>query len=124
MGRVDESLTQIDEALRVAMETDYRWYVPEILKIKGELLALRDSNDPATIEDLFRRSMRQAGAQQAAYWELSAAISLAELLGKQRRDEEARAVLAPLYERFAAGYPASRVKQAKALLDRLAAPKA
>lgn len=120
MGRIDESLTEIDEALRFAIETDYRWYVPEILRIKGELLALRGFKDPALIEDLFRQSMRQANTQQAAYWELSAAISLAELLRRQQRDVEARAMLSPLYQRFAAGFSAPRVKQAKALVDELA----
>ena len=37
-GRFDEGLDEIDEALRFAVETDYRWFVPEILRIKGELL--------------------------------------------------------------------------------------
>ena len=119
-GRVDEGLVEIDEALRFAVATDYRWFMPEISRIKGELLALRGADDPALIEDLFRQSMRQASAQQALYWELSAAASLAALLQNQHRDVEARALLSPVYDRFTEGFSASRVKQAKALLDQLA----
>lgn len=120
MGRADDGLTEIDEALSFAVRTDYRWFVPEILRIKGELLALSGSADPALIEDLFRQSMRQASTQQAAYWELSAATSLAALLRRQHRDGEARAALSPVYGRFTEGFSASRVKQAKVLLDQLA----
>jgi non-specific serine/threonine protein kinase len=58
-------LRQIDKALELAMETDYRWFVPEILRTKGELLALQGSDDAAHIEDLFRQSMSQAREQQA-----------------------------------------------------------
>ena len=38
IGRIDESLSEIDKTLRFAVETDYRWFVPEILRVKGELL--------------------------------------------------------------------------------------
>ncbi|RWO31013.1 MAG: LuxR family transcriptional regulator [Mesorhizobium sp.] len=119
IGRVDDGLTEIDEALRFAAETNYRWLVPEILRTKGELLALRGHNDAASIEDLFRLSMKQAGEQHGLYWELCAATSLAELLQSQQRDAEARAVLFPVYDRLTEGFSVSRVKQAKALLDQL-----
>jgi non-specific serine/threonine protein kinase len=119
ISRFDDGLGEIDEALRFAMETEYRWYVPEILRTKGELLARRGSDDPASIEHLFRQSMKQANGQQAIYWELSAATSLAELLQRQRREGEAFSVLSPVYSRFTEGFSASRVMRAKALLDEL-----
>jgi non-specific serine/threonine protein kinase len=118
-GRIDDGLTEIDGALRFVEETDCRWFLPEILRTQGELLALRTANDPAVIEDLFRRSMNLAREQQALYWELCAATSLAGLLRRQRRDTEARAALAPVYERFTEGFSASKMKEAKALLDQL-----
>jgi non-specific serine/threonine protein kinase len=120
IGRFDDGLAEIDEVMHFAQDADYRWFVPEILRVKGELLAQRGFDDPAPIEDLFRKSMRQANAQQAVYWELSAATSLAQLLQRQHRYAEARVVLSPVYDRFTEGFSASRVKQAKALLDQLA----
>ena len=96
-----------------------RWFAPEILRVKGGLLALRGSDDPTVIEELFRGSMSLAQEQQALYWELSAAINLGELLRGQHRELEARAVLAPVYDRFTEGFSAARMKRAKMLLDQL-----
>ena len=115
----DDGLGEIDEALRFAAEVNYRWFVPELLNAKGELYARRGVADLMLSEELFRQSMRQASAQKAVYWELSAAIKLAELLQRQHRDGEAFAVLSPVYGRFTEGFSASRVKQAKVLLDQL-----
>ena len=81
---------------------------------------MRGADDPALIEDLFHQSMRQASAQQALYLGTTAAASLAALLQNQHRDMEARALLSPVYDRFTEGFSASRVKQARALLDQLA----
>ena len=119
VARVDDGLAEIDAALRLAQETGHRWFVPETLRIKGELLALRGPGDPTVIADLYRGSMRQAREQYALYWELSAAISLAELLRSHRREAEARAVLAPVYDRFTEGFSAAKVQRAKILLDQL-----
>ena len=118
-GRIDDGLAEIDTALRTATDMDNRWLMPEILRVKGELLVQRGSDDSAAIADLFRQSMRQAHEQQALYWELSAAISLAELMRRQDRDAEARAGLAPVYDRFTEGFSAPRVKHAQKLLDSL-----
>ncbi|WP_426128835.1 ATP-binding protein [Pararhizobium sp. PWRC1-1] len=120
IGRFDESLEEIGKALRFAVDTDYRWFVPEIHRVEAELLVLRGSQNPALIESSLRQSMGQASAQQAVYWELSAAISLAELLRRAHKHDEALAALAPVYGRLSEGFSAPRVKRAKALLDELA----
>jgi non-specific serine/threonine protein kinase len=119
LGRIDDGLAEIDAALGFAAETGHRWFVPETLRVKGELLALRGADDLGTAEDLFSRSMDQAREQHALYWELSAAISLAEFMRSQHRDAEARAVLAPVYERFTEGFSTLKVRRAKILLDQL-----
>jgi non-specific serine/threonine protein kinase len=117
IGSQTQAVDEIDETLRFAEQANYRWYVPEILRTKGDLLALDSFSKPSAIEDLYRRSMIMAGQQQATYWELRAATSLAELLQQQQRVEEAQAVLAPVYNRVTEGFSASRVMQAKTLLD-------
>ncbi|MBZ9653642.1 ATP-binding protein [Phyllobacterium lublinensis] len=119
IGRHDDALSEIDDTLRFAVGSEYRWFVPEILRIKGELLCRSDFGEPALIEDLFRQSMRQARAQKAVYWELSAATSLAKCLQDQQKDTEAYEVLSPVYRRFAEGLSASRVRQAKTILDQV-----
>jgi non-specific serine/threonine protein kinase len=86
------------------------------LRVKAELLVRRGSDDPSAIMDLLRESMSQAHKQHALYWELSAAISLAELMQSQHMDAEANAVLVPVCNRLIEGSTAPRVKQAKAML--------
>ncbi|MEQ1953821.1 ATP-binding protein [Mesorhizobium yinganensis] len=119
VGRIEESLYEIDEALRFAYETDYRWYVPEMLRTKAELLERNGASDLGTVESLYRRSMNQAAEQQALFWELSAATGLAEFLVGHGREHEALAILAPIYGRLTEGFSASRVQRAKSLLGQL-----
>jgi non-specific serine/threonine protein kinase len=119
IGRADDGLAEINGAMRFAEENDCRWFLPEILRIKGELLSLRASEDPAIVADLLHRSLISARHQQALYWELCAATSLAEFMRRQHEGAEARAVLAPVYGRFTEGLAAPKMKQAKALLDQL-----
>ena len=56
---------------------------------------------------------------QAKAWELRATISLAQLLDKQGRREEARKMLADIYSWFTEGFDTADLKDAKALLDEL-----
>ncbi len=119
IGRPGDGISELDEALHLAAEIDYLWFVPEMLRVKGDLLALRNSDDVAPIESLYRRSMIQAREQQARYWELCSATSLAELMQRQNRQAEARSVLAAVCNQFSGGFSALRVRRAKVLLDQM-----
>jgi len=85
--------------------------------VKGELLLHRGYAAPA--EELFRRSIGLAHEQEALYWELCTAASLAELMRGQQRYAEAYAVLAPVYDRMTEGFAASRISRVKLLLDQI-----
>ena len=118
-GHADAALAETDGALRVAAEMGYHWFVPELLRVKGELLAQRGSDTGPAVEELFRRSMNLAHEQQALYWELSSAVSAAAWLRDRHRDAEARTVLAPVHGRFTEGFSAAKVERARLLLDQL-----
>jgi hypothetical protein len=68
---------------------------------------------------LYRRSMTQAREQQALYWELCSATSLAELLQRENRHAEARSVLTTVYDQFTQGFSSPRVRRARVLLDQM-----
>lgn len=59
--------------------------------------------------------------QGARMWELRASMSLALLLDKQSRRDEARAMLANVYGWFTQGFDTVDLKEAKMLLDELSA---
>ena len=101
------------------MRKDFTWFVPEILRDRGELPLLLGTDDPSTIEGIFDRPMSYAQDRQALYWQSCTAISKPELMVGQGRIAEARALLAPLYSRLTAGFSAPKVKQAEPLLARL-----
>ncbi|MGA0560858.1 winged helix-turn-helix domain-containing protein [Ancylobacter sp. VNQ12] len=114
-GSVDEGLAQAEEALRSAEQTDYMEYVPELQCICGRLLTLRDPDDPSA-ERIFLRAIDLSRHEQALYWELRAAVSLAERWRRQARQAEAYALLAPIYRRFTGGFGVPALVRANALL--------
>jgi predicted ATPase len=60
--------------------------------------------------------------QVAKSYELRATTSLARLLRETDRPEEARAMLAEIYNWFTEGFDTGDLKDAKALLDELSNP--
>ena len=68
----------------------------------------------------FEGALTVARQQQAKSWELSAATSMARLWRDQRKSQQARELLAPVYGWFTEGFDTLDLKEAKALLDELA----
>jgi predicted ATPase len=119
-GELDDSLAVADEALRRAERADAFWWLPEALRIKGEILLLSDKADTSAAEHHFRRSIELAHRQGALSWELRTAMSLARLQRGQNRIDEARQLLASVYGRFTEGFGTADLQSAKRLLDELA----
>ena len=69
----------------------------------------------------FQTALAIARAQQARCWELRAAMSLVQLWRDQGKRDEARELLAPVYGWFIEGLDTRDLKEAKTLLDELAA---
>lgn len=124
LGRIDESLTAVVEAIASAgpSATGQQWYVPELHRIRGDLLLQQaaDLSTPAA-EDCFRQASEMAREQGALFWELRVALSLARLRVRQGKQSEARLILAPVYDRFTEGFATTDLQAAKALLDELPA---
>ena len=94
--------------------------MPELLRLKGDLLLLQKG--PAGAEmapDLFRQALDEARQQGALSWELRAATSLARLLRDRGRRADATTCLQSVYERFTEGFDTADLIAAKQLLDEL-----
>jgi hypothetical protein len=94
---------------------------PELHRVKGELLLIRDPPDEAEAERCFRIAIDIARGQAARWWELRATTSLARLLKRQGKTKEARTMLAEIYNWFTEGFEFPDLKDAKALLQELGA---
>jgi predicted ATPase len=93
--------------------------VPELHRIKGELLLRAEASALAAAE-CFERAIGIARAQNALFWELRGALSLSRLRLSQNRRDEAKQILIPVYDRFTEGFDTADLKRAKELLEELA----
>ena len=119
LGRFDEGLRAIDELFPFFERTGQRFYESEVHRVKGELLLAQDASNAAQAEKSFRTAIEIARHQKAKSWELRATTSFARLLLTQGKREEARAMLADIYQWFTEGFDTADLKDAKALLDQL-----
>jgi predicted ATPase len=120
IGNIEEALIVLDDALSVSGKTDERWYEAELNRLKGELLLMQNSSSGTEAEHCFRVAIEIARKQKTKSLELRAATSLARLLTSQGRRDEARAMLAEIYDWFTEGFDTADLKDAKILLDQLA----
>jgi predicted ATPase len=117
-GRVDEAIGAVEEALARSERTGERWCLAELWRLRGEVLLERGAPDAAlAAEAAFQEALRTAREQGALSWELRSATSLAGLWRGQRRDREARALLAPVHARFTEGFGRADLLRAAALLE-------
>jgi predicted ATPase len=117
-GEIGLGLETVDEALARCQARDERWYLAELLRIKGELLLQQGAPGAgAAAEDHFRQALDVANQQGALSWELRAAASLARHLRDHGRFADAVSLLQPVYDRFSAGFDTADLKAVKVLLD-------
>ena len=119
IGRPEQGLAAIAEALDLMRETGLRVFEAELYRVKGELILLETPGAVAEAEGALRQALACARRQEAKSWELRAATTLARLLGTQGRAGEARAMLGEIYGWFTEGFGSADLKSAKALLDDL-----
>jgi class 3 adenylate cyclase/tetratricopeptide (TPR) repeat protein len=119
MNQAVAGLEVLEQAFSQVEPTGTRMYEPELHRLKGELLMMQNASNVAQAEQSFRTAIEIAQAQSAKSWELRATMSLARLLRDTDRCDEARAMLAEIYNWFTEGFDTADLKEAKALLDEL-----
>ena len=121
LGQFDDAWRCIGEAMTVVDTTKESWCEAEINRVAGEIALMSPEPDAAKAEAYFERALAVARQQQAKSWELRAAMSLARLWRDQGKVQQARELLAPVYGWFTEGFDTRDLKEAKALLEELAA---
>jgi predicted ATPase len=122
LGRFDDAWRHINEVMTAIEATKETLLEAESRRIAGEIALLSPERDAAKAEGYFERALAVARQQQTKSCELRAAMSMARLWRDQGKRDDARELLAPVYGWFTEGFDTLDLKEAKALLDELAAP--
>jgi predicted ATPase len=118
-AHIDAALATLDCAMSEVQARHIRFYLPEIIRLRGEILLAQAGDNAAKAEAAFRQAMAVAIQQSCRAIELRAAVSLARLLSNSDRKAEAPDLLAPIYGAFTEGFDEPDLRAAKALLTSL-----
>jgi predicted ATPase len=117
LGQPEAGLILLDEAIQTAEITSERFFEAELYRLRGNMLLMLGRRDEGESE--LHRALTIAQQQQARWWELRTAISLARHLQGKGEYREAYSVLQPVYSWFVEGFDRPDLKEARALLDEL-----
>ena len=119
LGKLAEAFELVEEALGATDAQGERWFESELHHIRARLLMAQGQFDEGEVH--LWRSIEISRSQRARAFELRAAMSLARLWRSQGKPRQARELLAPVYGWFTEGFDTLDLKEAKALLEELAA---
>jgi predicted ATPase len=136
-GQAEDGLATLAEALTVVDTSGERFYEAELYRLRGELTLKKSGvrspepevpntqhltpSTPEEAEEYFHKAIEIACKQQAKSLELRAVMSLARLWQQQGQKEEARQILAEIYDWFTEGFDTKDLQEAKVLLEELSA---
>ena len=133
-GRVTEGLSTIAEAYHIVEKNNERLGEAELYRLKGEPLLAQEqgqktldkeqrarinSSARTEAETCLQKALQVARRQHTKSFELRAAMSLSRLWQQQGCREEARFLLADVYDWFTEGFDTLDLQEAKNLLDQL-----
>jgi tetratricopeptide (TPR) repeat protein len=113
-GRFDDALAAVDEGLATSDQRDERFYLAELLRLKGETLAMNGRAPEA--ERWLREAISVAAQQEAKLFQLRSIVSLYRLLPPDRGAAVLQEQLAPVFRWFAADVVAPDLTEARSLL--------
>jgi class 3 adenylate cyclase/tetratricopeptide (TPR) repeat protein len=114
-GAVADALATIEAA--ITTKASERWMMPESFRLRGRVLLTQGRAQLAEVD--FRKAIGLSRDMSAKMLELRATTSLARLLRENNRRDEARAMLADIYNWFTEGFDTADLKDAKALFEDL-----
>jgi hypothetical protein len=119
-GALDEALGTIERALVEAKRRGGTWDMPELLRLKGVLLASMSSTDVRAAEGAMSSAISLARCQGALAWELRATTSLTRERLRRGAAVDGLRDLSTVYAKFTEGLETPDLQAARVLLERRA----
>jgi tetratricopeptide (TPR) repeat protein len=114
--RIKDALLFLEQTLADGEEV--LWRKPVVLTLRADLLALAGA-DPPEIEAMYRDAIGDARTRGTRLFELQGTTHFVRWLATRGRRDEARTMLAQIYDWFTEGFDTKDLKEAKALLEEL-----
>jgi class 3 adenylate cyclase/tetratricopeptide (TPR) repeat protein len=120
LGEPEAGLELLQAAVDSAEKTSERFFEAELYRLRGKILWALGRTDAAEIAML--KALKIAQQQEARWWELRTARSLAQHWREQGRYAEARSLLQPICGWFVEGHDTEDLRAAKVLQSELDVP--
>ncbi|OKO70689.1 winged helix-turn-helix domain-containing protein [Bradyrhizobium sp. AS23.2] len=117
LGRSEQGAVLIDDAIRLVEQSGDHLYMPELLRMKAEVLLSLPEPNAGKAEVHLMQSLELGRRKGAKAWQLRAAIDLAELIAERGQREEAKGLLQSALEGFAEGPETADITAANRLLE-------
>lgn len=115
-GDLDGGLAAIDEAMAISRSTGQVVGIPEMLRIKGNVIRFQAPDRWQDAIAVYAESIELAGRDQALGWELRSAMSLVKLWRQHGGNAAAEDALALCFSRFTEGFSTGDLRQAQVLM--------
>jgi tetratricopeptide (TPR) repeat protein len=116
LGRYADAWTLSEESEQRIEEKGYYSYLPELLRLRGEILSRAPELCNIDAETYLARSLELSRSQGAGAWELRAATDMASIWKQQGRIAEAEDLLRLVYERLTEGRDTPALRAAAGLI--------
>jgi hypothetical protein len=120
IGQLEEALFTINGAITRSTDTGAEFDLPELLRIKAQILSARNDREAATT--CLRQSIAKARAQHALSFELRSAMTFARMLREEGESAKARQCVASVYGRFTEGFGTADLRSAHEMIREMDAP--
>lgn len=114
--QIDKGMMLIEQAIRLIEVSGDLSYMPEAIRVKGNLLLALPEPASDNAETCFVRSLQLSRQYRTTAWELRAATNLAALFVLRGRHEHGRAILRPVFDRFGEGRDTADLAAAERVL--------
>ncbi len=119
IGQFEEGMMRVDSTIELVGKNGDLCYLPELLRIRANLLLSMLPSLADDAEACFMRSLELSRNMGARAWELRTATDLAAFWAREGRSRDARALLQPVFEQFDEGGDTVDMKAAELLLATL-----
>lgn len=116
VGEFEEAAAAVDAGLVLSKAFGETLNVPDLLRVRAQILLLTTPADAAAAERAFQLSLQQAKEQSALSLELRSAMGLARHWSSRNKPADAADLLEGVYRRFSEGYQTKDLKLAGQLL--------